>query len=219
MTVPNVVKNEPGRIVFISAGFILLAIGIWIRLKPVPLEVQSEAILRGLIAGNTRLLVDRMLPHERKAYRLDENRMQQLWASLIHPYIRDYELVGSVERHLSASDGSEASARLRMSNASGRTISFALNTFSTSSGGCYSLHDLLLATWHLRYLDEKRPSFETIMQARITGIEADRTKLEELGIKGVYPIDDPLRFYTWDDLKYKYQHALQHRLTQVDQSS
>lgn len=179
------------------------AVGIWLAMRPVPLDIQAKHIIEAVRRGDSSFLLDHLLAHEVREYGLDREKMKRFWDEVIQPNIAGYEHVGEAEWAISSGDGSSAMAISRMRAADGAQGSFALSVHRTPYGGRVSIEDMLLASWYLKHLGAGRDA-RAAFNARIAGIRSDRLKLERLGMRGFFPSDEPERLHTWEELETRY---------------
>ncbi len=189
-----------GLFYVIGACAILLAAIYWMSSRPT-LDEQASSILTALVDDDPDIAYSYTHEFQRESVGLTKEKYRILWQSLIRPRFQDVKQVKPPESYVQPGEH-QGVASMLMRTGGGVEFEISTAAWATDSGGRIGLFNLLIEAWNVEYVHNKGQPLTTrsALEARLRGIQADRERLEQLGITGWPPAMPGQSITPWTEM-------------------
>jgi|GEM_PF-2360083 len=197
----------------LMVGLLLIfgAVAAFVLIARTPLRRTADESVEALWRGDTQLLVPYETTQE-KAVGVDEAKIAKVFSELVQPGFKWIKSRGSMTVVDDPNPESGSTGQIPINLTNGRTFSMKVHTYLDSGEPKVSvLATVLTYGWEVRYYGTTKNSDAKTDEARaiLAGVQADRSKLEAMGLPGMLSATDQ-KLRSWDEVEV----ALKKRLGQ-----
>lgn len=205
-------KWKPRRWFNLAAVLVMimgLIIG-WRLIVPKSMDAAAREVLNAQISGDGQTLYAYSYDHERVKLGLTPEKLRKVYEQCVGPRLAGFSVVGSVNS-ATTGDGAYGEATTILKGPDGRTFELMATPVFTESGPrTNAVFHLLATAWRVEFVIKKGlpETGANMHRARILGLQADKAKLEAIGLAGVVEDKPDGRLVTWDEYAQREQERL-----------
>ena len=197
-------KKAPKKSPRFWIGILLIfgAVGVYVVVQRTPLQRTADEAVEALWRGDTQLLIPYETTQE-KAVGIDQGKIAKVFNELVQPGFKWIKSRGSMTVLDDPNPESGSTGQIPINLINDRTFPLKVHTFIESGEPRISvLATVLTYGWEVRYYGTAKRSDPKTDEARaiLAGVQADRSKLEAMGIPGMLSATDQ-KLRNWDEVE------------------